>query len=473
MPGSTVLTIAILLAYQLVLLGIGLYCQRRTQGSADYILGGKQLGPWVTALSACASSSSAWTLIGVSGYAYANGLSALWLLPGCVGGFALNWYLLAERLRRHTTGTDALTVTDVLAASATPRSVRTVRAVATFLVLASLLTYVAAQFHATGITFHAAFGLDGDIAIVIGAVVVVAYTWFGGFWAVSVTDTVQGMLMVAVAVVLPVAGVVAVGGFDGLSAGLRTLPEAYRSIFHGEAPTAALGIVLGLLSIGLGYPGQPHVVNRFMAVRDRKALVQARRISMVWAVAIYSGMVLTGLCARVLVPGLEDSEQAFLALTQQALPAAAMGLVVAAVLSAIMSTVDTQLLSAGTAITHDLRLGGPDDRSALRRSRIVVVLVSLGATVAALVGDESLFRRVLFAWTALGAAFGPLLMATVWRGPVGPLATVATMVVGAGLSVAAYYTPGTSMAMRFGMPIVVATVIAFAAARPTRQGTPP
>lgn len=466
MPTDALVVLVTLVVYHVALLVIGARCRQRTHSEADYILGGKALGAWVTALSACASSSSSWTLLGVSGYAYSKGLCALWLLPGCIGGFVINWYLLAERLRRQTTHTSELSVIDVLARSARGSAIeRPIRVVATVVLVASLLLYVASQFHAAGLAFRSNFTVDPRFVVLAGAAVVVIYTWSGGFWAVSVTDTLQGLLMVLAAVVLPVAGLIAVGGAGGLADGIASLDPAYRSLTHDESTAAAAGLVFGLLSIGLGYPGQPHVVNRFMAVRDATALRRARTISMTWAVLIYTGMVVTGLCARLVVPQLGDPESSFMALTNAVFPSVVTGLMLATVLSAIMSTVDTQLLSAGTAITHDLGIGNSDPAKSLRRSRMVVAAVSAGAAVAAVLGSDTLFNRVLFAWTALGAAFGPLLLCTVCLGPVRPWATLATMLVGAGLSVVTYYTPGASRWLMNGLPIVAAAAVALLGTR--------
>lgn len=469
MPTDALVVLTTLLVYHVALLAIGALCRRRTQSEADYILGGKALGPWVTALSACASSSSSWTLLGVSGYAYKNGVCAFWLLPGCVGGFALNWYVLAERLRRYTAHSDELSVIDVLARPARrARLERPLRAVGALILVASLLLYVAAQFHAAGLVFASTFAVDARLVVVAGAAVVIAYTWSGGFWAVSVTDTLQGLLMAVAAVALPVGGLFVTGGVGALVDGIRALGPDYASLTRNQATGAGVGLVLGLLSIGLGYPGQPHVVNRFMAVRDAAALRRARTISMTWAVVIYTGMVVTGLCARLIVPDLADPEGCFMALARATFPDLVTGLMLAAVLSAIMSTVDTQLLSAGTAITHDLGLRGRSPAAALRRSRLVVAAVSMGAVAAAVLGSATLFDRVLFAWITLGAAFGPLLLCTVLLGPVAPGAAIAAMLAGAGLSVAAYYTQGASRWLMNGLPIVVAAVIALLGVR-TRE----
>lgn len=292
-----------LVVYLALLVGVGIWAGRRTHDGDDFILAGRRMGPWVASLSASASSSSAWTLLGVSGFAYERGLSAIWLFPACVGGFALNWFVLAPALREHSHATGALTLTEVLADSGTPAARRAIRRLASAIVLLALVTYVASQFQGAGKTLAETFALTPAAAVLVGAAIVVFYTLLGGFWAVSVTDSIQGFAMLLTAAVLPVGALAAVGParvLDGLSA----VPVAgYADPFAGMAPAAALGFVAGLLGIGLGYPGQPHVVNRFMALRRGAAeLRTARAASMVWAVVVYAGMIALGLTARVGLP---------------------------------------------------------------------------------------------------------------------------------------------------------------------------
>jgi sodium/proline symporter len=230
-----------------------------------------------------------------------------------------------------------------------------------------------------------------------------------------------------------------------------------------------LGFILGLLGIGLGYPGQPHVVNRYMAMKlGGPALQRARIIGIGWAVIVYAGMLLLGLCGRVLYPDLTDPEVVLVVAANDLLPAIVAGTMIAAVLSAIMSTADSQLLVAASSITHDLQVGHGGPIGLLTRSRVVVLLLSLGAVGAALYGSQEIFSRVLFAWAAMGAAFGPLLLVTVWRGPVSARATVAAMVLGFGLSVAAYSLPAHAWkgTLERVVPFVVALLAALALARP-------
>jgi sodium/proline symporter len=443
MSGSLAL-VATLVVYKVVLVAIGLVLHRRTRDAADFFLGGRRLGPWVAALSASASSSSAWTLLGVSGAAYAWGVCAIWIFPACVGGFALNWIVLAPRLRRLALATDALTVTDVLAGPRGAKLAGTIRRCAAVIILVSLVVYVASQFQGAGKTFHETFDLPLAESIVLGAVIVVAYTLLGGFWAVSVTDMIQGMVMALASIALPVAAWIEVGGYAGLSEGLASVDvPGFTSLFRNASGPAALGVVLGLLGIGLGYPGQPHVVNRFMALRDDASVARGRSIALVWAVVLYAGMIVLGLCTRVLLPGLPDGEVAFIMATQQLFAPVVAGVLLAAVLSAIMSTADSQLLVAGSAVAHDWGQGSTaaTARTDINRSRRVVLVIGAVAVGTALLATPEIFSNVLFAWTAMGAAFGPLLLVLVVSGPVDPRARLASIVVGFGTAVLAHAIP--------------------------------
>jgi sodium/proline symporter len=455
-----------LILYKIALIAIGIFYGRRTHSNEDFYLGGRRLSPVVAAISASASSSSAWTLLGVSGAAYAWGLSALWIFPSCVGGFFFNWYLVAPLLQTKSRQSGALTVTDMLTGPSGTRFRGAVSGTASVIILVSLGTYIASQFQGAGKAFTETFGISLTASILIGGGVVVFYTLLGGFWAVSVTDTLQGLLMAATSTLLPLFALLAVGGPGELLAGLsRVEVPGYLSLTRGAATVAGIGFVLGLLGIGLGYPGQPHVVNRFMALRGGEAsLKQARRIAMIWAVTVYFGMLLLGLCGRILVPGLEDPEVIFVTLTNQLFPPVISGIMLAAVLSAIMSTADSQLLVAASAVTHDLRKGLKSTISTLNQSRIVVLLLSCAALLAALFGSQEIFSRVLFAWAAMGSAFGPLLLVILYRGQVDPRARLLAMLLGFLLSVGAFYLLPAGFAWKGAFERVFSFVIALGVA---------
>ncbi len=461
--------IVTLVVYMLVLVAIGLATRRRTHDGLDFFLGGRQLGPTVAAVSSAASSSSAWTLLGVSGAAYSWGLGALWLFPACVGGFVINWFLIAPGLRRLSHDTGAVTVTELLAGPVGRAGRQAIIVLASIIILFSLGAYVASQFQGAGKAFSETFGLSLTGSILLGAGVVMLYTMLGGFWAVSVTDTLQGLLMAVASILVPIAALVAVGGPAGLVDGLRAVPvEGYLSFTRGWPWIVGLGFIMGLLGIGLGYPGQPHVVNRFMALKlGDQTLRRARRIGIAWAVIVYAGMLLLGLAGRVLFPDLADPEVVLITAATSLLPAVAAGIVIAAVLSAIMSTVDSQLLVAASSLTHDLRIGQAGHWSLLARSRIVVLGLGSVAVVAALYGSQEIFSRVLFAWAAMGAAFGPLILVTIWRGPVGVRPTLIAMTLGFTLSIGAYYLPPHAWkgTLERVVPIVVALFVALALTR--------
>jgi len=234
----------------------------------------------------------------------------------------------------------------------------------------------------------------------------------GGFWAVAVTDAVQAALMVAVAALLPVLCLIEVGGFSGLISGLAALDDSVYTSLSGEySGIAAFGFIVGMLSPGAVYHGQPHVVNRFMALKDDESLRQSRIIAVTWAFVVFGGMLILGWSMRLLFPVAENSEQVFFTATQQLLPPVIAGIMTAGVLSAIMSTADSQLLVAASSIARDWNLS--DSRAhanVLTDSRLVVTVVTVVACAITLFMPESIFERVLFAWHALGASFGPLVL---------------------------------------------------------------
>jgi sodium/proline symporter len=428
-----------LIVYETILILIGLWATRRTTSHSEFFLGGRRLGGVVAAISASASSSSAWTLLSVSGMAYLWGLPALWLFPATVSGFLINWLFVAPRLMRESGQSGAITLTEFLAGAVEPAARPAILRLASGIILFSFMFYIAAQFQAAGAAFASTFGLSLAVAVLIGAGVIVLYTLLGGFWAVSVTDTVQGLVMAGTAAFLPLVALAAVGGPEQLIGGLAALDAG--SARPPVAGFAGIGFVLGTLGIGLGYPGQPHVVNRFMALRDEQALRRGRIIAIGWAVLIYSGMLLLGLAGRVLYFGLVESEQILFEVTNRLVPPVAGGIMIAAVLSAIMSTADSQLLVAASSVTHDLPGAGRPGRRTLARSRWVVAVLSMVAVVLAVAVPDTIFSRVLFAWHALGSAFGPPLVLVLTGVRLTGQGLFAAMLAGFSLTVVLHWLP--------------------------------
>ena len=463
--------IATLIAYKLVLLGIGLWAWRRSQDQSEYFLGGRQIGAWVTSISSSASAASAWTLLGISGFAFVEGLPAIWLCGGVLLGYIINWFWVGPRLRVLAEQTGALTLTELLLGDGDDLVRRSSRKVASLIILVSFVFYVAAQFQAAGNAFGQALGIQADASIVLGAGVILAYTLLGGFLAVSVTDTLQGLLMVLVAILLPVAALIALTGPTAPDQVFGAAGETWR-LTPSNAGIGALGFVVGCLSVGLAQPGQPHVVNRFMAARDDRAIRQGRIIALAWIVLVLGGMTTLGLAGRALFPGLENSEDVLFATADGLLPPVLAGLVIAAVLSAIMSTADSQLLAGAAAASRDWRLERVRRRKSLKSTYAVVALITVGATLIALYAPEAIFTRVLFAWHALGASFAPLVVMAVMRRPVRPAYALAVLLCGFVFTVLLNWqenTPG-DWAERL-LPMIVTMAIAVVGSR--RRATAP
>ena len=400
-PTAILVTLVI---YKIVLILIGLWANKRTKSTSDYFLGGRKLGPWVAALSASASSSSAWTLLGVSGAAYLWGLPAIWLFPATLSGFMINWFYIAPRLSVHGAKVGAITLTDVLAKDDNGFSIKELRWLASVIILFCFVFYIASQFDAAGQSFQSTFGIDKNISIILGAGIILIYTLLGGFWAVSVSDTIQGIMMALSAIILPIVAV--------SQAGLGNIVASFsnQSIFSspsGMGGIVALGFIFGTLGIGIGYPGQPHVVNRFMAIEPGEKVRQGRMIAFGWALIIYPGMIFLGWAGRILMD-IAGHEQILIVMGNQLLPPVLAGIILAAVLSAIMSTADSQLLVAASSVSHDLKSSG--EEFSLNQTRIVLAVICVISVFMAIFVDKSIYSRVLFAFSAMGAAFGPLLI---------------------------------------------------------------
>ena len=430
-----------LVAYLGTLLVLGFVAKRRTRDAGDFYLGGKTLGPWVGALSANASSSTAWSLVGVSGFAYLHGLAALWLIPGCVGGFVLNWWFVAPRLRAQTGA--ALTLTDFLAGAPGRPGRRAIVVTAALLTLVSLTIYVAAQIQAAGMALTHVFATGPATGMVVGAAVTLTYTLAGGYLASSITNTVQGLQMVGVAVVLPIAAVWHLGGPAAFVAAVGAVQaDGYHSLSGPYTGAAGVAFALGLCGIGLGYPGQPHAVNKFMGMAPGASMVVARTVGITWAVLLYGGMLVLGFAARAawdLGPG--EHEHVLYETSRRLLPPLLDALVLASAIAAIMSTVDAHLLVCASSLTHDLGLARRAPHRELALARATVLAIGVLATVAALRLEANVFRNVLFAWGALGSAFGPLLLVRLARGEVAPRWALASIVAGGGLAIAGHVHP--------------------------------
>mgnify|MGYP000615941965 CR=1 FL=1 len=403
---STVLVT--LIVYKILLISIGIWSNKKTKSTDDFFIGGRTLGPWVAAISAAASASSAWSLLGMSGAAYFLGLSAIWIVPSVILGYCFNWLWVAPRIQKAATANKSVTLTDFITQGAQSHK-KSIIWLCTVCIVISFAFYIAAQFQAAGNMFSETFAMEANTSIVLGTMIILVYTLLGGFWAVSITDTLQGILMVVTAVLLPIAAIFTIGGFDNLWQQMQLVYDPVQLSWFGEYQGInIIAFLLGTLGIGLANPGQPHVVNRLMALRDEKAVRQGKYIGIGWSIVIFVSMLIVGWSARVLLSSDIHQEQAMISLAQQLFPPVLAGVVVAATLSAIMSTADSQLLVAASAVSYDI--SSSSQKSNLLRSKLTVATMCFISMMIAIWAPQDIFSRVLFAWNALGAAFGPIVI---------------------------------------------------------------
>lgn len=407
---------------------VGFVAVRRNRSLDSYLLADRKLGPWVAAFSERASGESAWLLIGLPGLAFVSGFSAFWVTVGCCGGIAFSWFMVARRLREQTERHQALTLSDYFE-SRFDDNTRSLRLVATAIILFFFTFYVAAQFLAAGKVLNYYLGVTHMQGMLIGAVLVLFYTAAGGLYAVAWTDLVQGVIMLFTLTVLPLAILGETGGLGGLAAGLGREGSRFLDIAPGGTTWAAISGVLGSLGIGLGYMGQPHLVLRFMAVTSPREIAKGRVIAIVWALLAFTGAVLIGLGglahfgSQAMGPGgpIADQEQLMPLAARTFMPEWLAVVMICGAIAAMMSTADSQLLSSASAVSEDIyrRLLRPqaDQRRLLLIGRLATLLVGVVAFLLAWRADTLVYSLVLYAWAGLGAAFGPpLLLSLWWRG---------------------------------------------------------
>jgi sodium/proline symporter len=444
LASSTLTTVAtVMVLYLGVLIFIGWRAAKRTHGGEDFHLAGRSLGAWAAGISSTASSESGWVTLGAVGMTFTHGVSGLWYAPGCLLGYLVNVYLVAPRLRPLSENQGSVTLTDVITRRwGDPRNV--LRLTATSIILICMMGYVAAQMTAAGKAFSSSLGLEGRggyiLGVVIGAAVIILVTSIGGFRAVAWTDLFQGLLVAGALIALPLYAIARLGGFDALVQGLGSISPHFLSAGGDRFGPALWGFVIGQLGIGLGYPGMPHVITRYMATRDDREVQRLQVIAMLWGVTVFYGAGLVGLVSRVMLPGLADGEQALMALALNLVHPVLAGLLLAAVISAILSTVSSQLLVAASAVSYDVveeTFGrARDDRRSLILGRWTVAIVGVIGILVALSEVRLVFWFVLFAWSGLGAAFAPLVLLALARRGVNRHGALAAMLTGTGVTVA-------------------------------------
>ncbi|EOD00588.1 sodium/proline symporter PutP [Caldisalinibacter kiritimatiensis] len=410
--------------YLFFMLGIGLLFYKKTSSLSEYIIGGRNLNSWVTALSSQASDMSGWLLLGLPGYAYASGVEAVWIAVGLAVGTYLNWKFVAKRLRKYTEiAGDSITLSSYLQNRFKDNS-KVIRITSAVIILVFFTIYTVSGFVAGGKLFSTVFNVSYKYALSIGAFVIIIYTFLGGFMAVCWTDFFQGMLMFFALLLVPLTCMKITGGYHVTIDKFKLInSELLNPITTIKGENISLISMVSLLAWGLGYFGQPHILARFMAIKSSKQIKKARIIAMVWVLISLAAAVLVGIVGRVfLTKALEGSAQetVFLVMVDSAFPSLLAGILLAAVLAAIMSTADSQLLVTASALTEDIYKTiirkNAKDRELVWVSRVTVIIVAMISYLFALNPESSVLNLVSYAWAGFGAGFGPtILISLIWR----------------------------------------------------------
>ncbi|WP_226647051.1 sodium/proline symporter PutP [Mesobacillus subterraneus] len=427
--------------YMAAMLYIGWYSYKKTSNLTDYMLGGRSLGPAVTALSAGAADMSGWLLMGLPGGIYVSGLANAWIAIGLTVGAYLNWLYVAPRLRSYThVANDSITIPSFLE-NRFKDDTKLLRIVSGIVILLFFTFYVSSGMVAGAVFFESSFGLDYHTGLVLVSAVVVAYTLFGGFLAVSYTDFIQGMMMLLALLLVPIIGFAKTGGPAETFDTIRSIDPTLLDLFKG---TTVLGII-STAAWGLGYFGQPHIITRFMAITSIKETKSARRIGMGWMIFSLIGAVLTALIGLAYFTQnpdlkLDNPEAVFIVLGQIFFHPLFAGLMLAAVLAAIMSTISSQLIVTSSALTEDLYKilfkKEKSDKQYVFFGRLAVLVVAIIAASLAWVQNDTILGLVAYAWAGFGAAFGPIIILSLywkkmtnWGAILGMIAGATTVVI--------------------------------------------
>ncbi len=404
--------------YLIFLMGVGVYFYKRTQSSEDYIIGGRGLGSWVTALSAQASDMSGWLLMGLPGAVYLSGMSQIWIIVGLALGTYLNWKFVAAKLRVQTEETDTMTLPNFLSRKLGDNK-GYIRIFSAVVILFFFTIYSASGLVAAGKLFESILGIDYRTAVIIGGFTIIFYTFMGGYLACCWTDFFQGGLMFFAIIVVPAVAYFHGGEMQGIETAMKAKDISLR-IFNGGGQAEILAMISSL-AWGLGYFGQPHILVRFISVKSVKELVKARHIAMIWVVISLVGAIAVGITGIAVFPSVSDlggdAEKVFIYLISKLFNPWFGGVLLAAILSAIMSTIDSQLLVSSSTLTEDFyRYIKKDatEKEKIWTGRICIIIIAAIAYVLAMNPNAKVLSMVAYAWAGFGGVFGPAVLITLY-----------------------------------------------------------
>ncbi|MBQ3151392.1 MAG: sodium/proline symporter [Clostridia bacterium] len=437
--------------YLALVVGIGIYYTKKNRTTDDFFLGGRRLGPLVTAMSAEASDMSSWLLMGLPGLAYLTGLAdPFWTAVGLAVGTYVNWLIVAKPLRIYTQKTGSNTIPDFFSDRFGDKK-NVLAAIAALVIIVFFIPYTASGFSACGKLFSTLFGTDYHMAMIISAVVIVLYCTLGGFLAASTSDFIQSIIMTVAIFAILGFGTYSVGGVDVVVENVKGIAGYFDvtkfipdGVFSGQPKDYSLLTIFSTLAWGLGYFGMPHILLRFMAVEDHKKLTLSRRIASVWvvismAVAILIGVIGYSMTKNGVIGQLADSETIIIDISKVIasygiVPALLAGVILAGILAATMSTADSQLLAAASSASQNIIKGlfikNLSEKKAMIIARLSVVIISVIAVFIAWNPNSSVFKIVSFAWAGFGAAFGPLMLCALFWKRTNKLGALAGMISG-------------------------------------------
>lgn len=430
LPLSTIAILIAFVLYLVILVGIGVWSMKKTSSTEDYFLGGRGLGGWVAALSAQASDMSGWLLMGLPGSVYALGTGQAWIAIGLFIGTVCNWLFISKRLRRYTiVANNSMTLPEFFENRFHDRK-KIILTISSVVIVIFFLVYTASALASGGKLFNAVFGIDYHVALAIGAVVILVYTFLGGFLAVCTTDFVQGLLMLVGLMVVPVCAYSFIdGSFEAqvTASGITGSYSDYMSLFSNGGKPYRFIDILSQLAWGLGYCGMPHILVRFMAIKSEKEIKKSSAVAIIWCFLSLVAACIIGVLGRAYFGSdvLKDAENVFIEMinsvfnSKLALPFIG-GIFICGILAAIMSTADSQLLVCASSVSKDIYKNiikpSASDKKVLQISRITVIIVAVLAFIIAWNPESSIMGLVSDAWAGLGSAFGPLVVASLfWK----------------------------------------------------------
>lgn len=428
---------AVFIVYLVFMMGIGVYFFFRSKGGGEkeYFLGGRQMGAWVSALSAGASDMSAWVLMGLPASIYAMGIGQAWIAIGLAIGYTISWLFQAPRLRRFSIKAgDSITIPQYLTNRFLSKS-NALQILCAVIFLVAYTVYAASSIKACGTLFNTVMNIDANVAMYIAAFVIIAYTFLGGFSAVCWTDFFQGLLMLAALLVAPIFALALINSSSFVAPAAAAMPDGYFNLFTSWQD------VLSGLGWGLGYFGMPHIIVRFMSLRSEKELRKSSAIGITWTVIIVIMSVLSGVVGRLFLGEISDSSTVFITLVRTIFPALISGILLSAILAAAMSTADSQLLASASAFANDVYKPvfrkNASDKEMLWAGRIIVVIIAVVALlIASNPNSGTIMGLVENAWGVFGAAFGPAIMLSLFWKRLNFAGAIAGIAVGAIVDIA-------------------------------------